>query len=394
MSAGHRDHWTSVGAAFRRLGGALLLAGLALTGTIGCSSPPQPPPEIRIGLIANIDNESGRAAAAAAKLAIDQVNRAGGLSVAGVKRKLVLVTGNDRGQPEEAVKAAKRLINQENVVALIGPNWSKNAIPVAAIAERSRVPMISPGSTNPLTTAGKKYVRRVTFVDSFQGRVVARFALEDLGARRAAVLYDVASAYNRGIAEIFKDAFLTGGGHVVAFESYTTGATDFTAQLTRIKAARPDVLFLPNYAQDVLRQAEQARTMGIEAVILGSDGWNYDLASSPYLAGAFFSDHWHPDVANDKAREFIKAYRAAYGDAEPLVSMAALTYDAMGLLLAAIAEQDKADAESINRGLKRLGPFMGVTGVIEYKKNGDPIKGAVICQIKDKRVAFFKRIGP
>jgi branched-chain amino acid transport system substrate-binding protein len=249
-------------------------------------------------------------------------------------------------------------------------------------------------STNPETTAGKQYVFRVGFVDDFQGRVMARFAREELGAQTTAVLYDVASAYNKGIAELFKQAFEEAGGQVVAFETYTTdNAEDFSQQLARIRESGAKVLFLPNYPQDVALQVQQANQMGVKAAIIGSDSWTPDsFADLPEFEGTFCSRHWHSDIANEQARSFIEAYRQVY-DQDPN-NTAALTYDAFGLLFQAIQSQGQVDPESIRNGLYNLGPYPGVSGSIEYQDTGDPVKSVVIVQIKDGDVVFYALVNP
>jgi branched-chain amino acid transport system substrate-binding protein len=194
------------------------------------------------------------------------------LDVGRRKLKVMLLVEDDQDRAELAARAAQKLINQDKVAALVGPSLSRNAIPVADVAEGARIPMISPNSTNPATTAGKKYAFRVDFIDPFQGRVIARFARDELHAQTAAVLYDVASAYNKGIAEVFRQVFAEAGGQVVAFESYTTDArTNLAAQLGRVRASAPQLVFLPNYADEIPIQVEQARQAGIGATLLGSD---------------------------------------------------------------------------------------------------------------------------
>ncbi len=213
----------------------------------------------------------------AAEMAVAEINDAGGLDVCGEKFTIDLVIEDNAGKADQSASAAQKLITQDNVVAIIGPNASRYAIPASEIAESSKVVLISPWSTNPKTTLDaqtdqpKKYVFRAAFIDPFQGRVVAKFALDNLGAKNAAVLYDVASDYNKGIAEFFKQTFEENGGTVVAFETYTTGDKDFTAQLTKIKDTNPDVIFLPNYYSEVPLQIQQAHRLGITVPFLGSD---------------------------------------------------------------------------------------------------------------------------
>lgn len=356
--------------------------------------------EIRIGVIAYLTGSfadaSGIPTQYAAQLAVREVNKAGGLDVGGRRLRVKLIIEDvEEGHPERVVVAAHKLINQENVVAIVGPQYSRDAIPVAQVAEGARIPMISPMSTHPETTAGKQYVFRVGFIDSFQGRVMARFVLEDLGLQKAAVLYDVASDYNRGIAEIFKQVFEEAGGQVVAFEAYTTGEKDFRQYLLRIRESGAKVLFLPNYVDDFPVQAYLARQMGIDVPVIGSDSWDgLDLTGHPELEGAFYSSHWHIDNDNERSRSFVEAYRQAYPDRTAIRSTAAMTYDAFGLLFQAIQSQGQADPGSIMRGLAAIEGYQGVSGVITYQEGGDPVKSAVIVQIKEGERVLYKRVTP
>lgn len=352
--------------------------------------------ELRVGVIASLTGsipKVGQSTINAAQLATQEVNDEGGLEVGDQRMRVVLFIEDDEDRAQAAVSAARKLINRSNVAVIIGPQASRNAIPAAVICEEASIPMISPWSTNPDTTAGKQYVFRIPFIDPFQGQVMARFALEELGARKAAVLYDVASAYNRGIAEVFKQVFEEAGGEIVAFETYTTGEMDFTVQLTAIKESGADVLFLPNYYNEVPHQVRQARELEVEATVIGSDSW---MGMSPEeladLEGLFYSTHYAPDIASVVAQAFIKKYEEAYGETPD--DVAALTYDAFGLLFQAIRSQGAADPESIRTGLSSVGRYEGVTGVMEYKGTGDPIKSAVILQIKGGEATFYKLAHP
>jgi branched-chain amino acid transport system substrate-binding protein len=379
-----------------RLGFVMILSLSLSVGLVACGLQPEQQAEIRVGVIAPISGDIsnvGQSSVEAAKLAVQEVNDAGGLDVGGQRQKVVLVIEDNQDKAEAAASAVQKLINQENVVAIVGPQASRNAIPAANVAEGAHIPLISPWSTNPETTAGKQYVFRVAFIDPFQGRVMARFAIEELGAQKAAVLYDVASAYNKGIAEIFKQIFEEAGGQVVAFESYTTGEQDFTPQLERIRDSGAEVLFLPNYYNEVPLQTKQAREMGIDIPFIGSDSWGgLEPADCQELEGSFFSTHYAPDIADQQAQAFIDAYRQAYGRIPD--DVAALTYDAFGLLFQAIQSQGQANPGSIRNGLSSIERFVGVTGSMEYRGTGDPVKSAVVLQIKGGNFVFYKQASP
>jgi branched-chain amino acid transport system substrate-binding protein len=335
-------------------------------------------------------------------MAVQEINDAGGLDVGGKKYQIDFTIEDNAGKADQSASAAQKLITQDNVVAIIGPNASRYAIPASEIAESNKTVLISPWSTNPQTTLDaktgqpKKYVFRAAFIDPFQGRVVAKFALDNLKAKNAAVLYDIASDYNKGIAEFFKQTFEENGGKVVAFETYTTGDKDFTAQLTKIKDTNPDVIFLPNYYSEVPLQIQQAHRLGITAPFLGSDSWG--SAELLTLCGAdcegyYFSTHYAADNATPVAKKFIDAYKAKYGNTPD--DVAALTYDSFGLLWEALKSAGKVDRQAVRDALAKIPNYEGVTGTMQFKEgSGDPIKSAVILQIKDGKFNFFANANP
>lgn len=223
---------------------------------------------------------------------------------------------------------------------------------------------------------------------------MANFAREELKVSKAAVLYDRASDYNRSIAEIFQQVFQQTGGEVVAFETYTTDTNqDFRPQLQRIRDSGAEILFLPNYEQELYLQVQQARELGIQIPLLGSDTWEaLNPAENPQLEGSFFSTNYAPDPTNPKNQAFIKAYRELYQN-EP-DNVAALTYDAFGLLFEAIESQGETDPAKIREGLSQIQQFTGVSGTAEFAGTGDPIKSAAIMQIKTGQVSFYKSVAP
>jgi len=338
----------------------------------------------------------------AAEMAVQEINDAGGLEVGGKQYKIQLTIEDNAGKADQSASAAQKLITQQNVVAIIGPNASRYAIPASEIAESSQVVLITPWSTNPKTTLDantnqpKKYVFRACFIDPFQGRVVAKFALDNLQAKKAAVLYDVASDYNKGIAEFFKQTYEENGGQVVAFETYTTNDKDFTAQLTKIKDTQPDVIFLPNYYNEVPLQVQQAHRLGLNTPFLGSDSWGspdlIKLCGSD-CEGYYFSTHYAPDVATPTATKFIEAYKAKYNSAPD--DVAALTYDAFGLLWMALQNAGKVDRQAVRDALAQIPKYEGVTGTMQFKDgSGDPIKSAVILQVKNGAFVWYANANP
>lgn len=345
----------------------------------GCNSESLSSEIILLGGIAPLDSTAGPQMVNSAALAIKDINDAGGVMIDGRRYHLDIVWEDDGGNPEQAVVAAQRLINQNHVVAIIGPPYSRPAIAAAGVAESAGIPLVSPTATNPDVTAGYSYIFRATFVDDVQGYAMARFALTELGYRQTAVLYDISNAYNRGLAETFRDAFIALGGEIVAFESYTAGADDFSPMLTRIAQSGAEALFLPNYTDDVIKQGEQLHEMGLEILLLGSDSWEGDLISPyPAFEGSFFSGHFcrsmdDPDVADFSAR-YYDAYK------QEVNGLIALTYDSVQIIFAAIVAQGKFNSQAIRDGLYNV-PYEGLTGRIEFGTTGDPTKPVTIWRL-------------
>jgi branched-chain amino acid transport system substrate-binding protein len=360
---------------------------------------------VRIGVIAEITGDMpavGASCRNAAEMAVREVNAAGGLELGGKKVKVELFVEDNGGKADQSAAAAQKLITQEEVVAIIGPNASRYAIPASEIAESNQTVFITPWSTNPKTTLDaasgkpKRYAFRSCFIDPFQGRVLARFALERMKAKKAAVLYDVASDYNKGIAEVFKADYERLGGRVVAFETYTTNDKDFSAQFTKIKAAAPEVVFLPNYYSEVPLQVQQAKRLGVTAPFLGSDSWGsaelLKLGGAD-LEGYFFSTHYAADNASPAAVKFIGSYTKTYGSAPD--DVAALTWDAFGLLFTAVKNAGTADREAVRNALAKLPGYSGVTGEMRFQEgSGDPVKSAVILQIKGGKFVYVTNAQP
>jgi len=270
---------------------------------------------------------------------------------------------------------------------MVGPNASRNAVPAAEVAESVKMPMISPWSTTPPLTIDartgepKQYVFRAAFTDDFQGVVAANFALEELQTKQPAVLYDMASEYNKGIAEVYKKTIEAAGGKIVAFETYTSGDKDFSAQLTKIARSGADTLFLPNYYSEVPLQVKQARGVGYKGKIFGSDSWGSEeliKLAGDACEGLFFTTHYAPQGA----------YGAVPDD------VAALTYDSFGLLFAAIQAAGTVDREAVREALAAISDFEGVTGTMQFEGTGDPVKSAVVIQIKDGKFTFYKTAQP
>jgi branched-chain amino acid transport system substrate-binding protein len=376
---------------------------MSITFLISCSK--NDPNTIKIGVIAELTGDIpavGASCKNAAEMAVAEINKDGGIQLGDKKYKVDLIIEDNAGKADQAASSAQKLITQKNVVAIVGPNVSRYALPAAEIAESSKVVLITPWSTAPKvsldskTGAPKKYVFRACFIDPFQGRVLAKFALDNLKLKKAAVLYDVASEYNKGIAEIFKEVYEQNGGKVVAFETYTTNDKDFSSQLTKIKKAAPEIIFLPNYYSEVPLQIQQAKRLGINVPFIGSDSWGSEELVK--LCGKdcndyYFSTHYAADAATPATKKFIENYKAKYGSTPD--DVAALTYDSFGLLWQALNTAGKNDRQALRDALAKIPQYDGVTGSMQFKEgSGDPIKSAVILKIKDGKFVWFANAKP
>lgn len=393
----------------------MLLAALFLVSCKPAAQPTTPTPAqpgateapagdtIKIGLNTELTGSIpvvGQSCKNAAEFAVKQINDAGGVDVGGTKMKVELLTEDNEDKAEAAAAVAQKL-NSSGVLAMIGPNASRNAIPAAQVAESATMPMISPWATAPKLTIDQrtqqplKYVFRAAFTDDFQGVVAAKFALGEMKSKKPAVLYDVASEYNKGIAEVYKKTMEENGVKLAAFETYTSGDKDFSAQLTKIARSGADTLFLPNYYSEVPLQVKQAKQVGCKAKILGSDSWgNEELVKlcGKDCEGLFFTTHYAADTATPQAKAFITAYQAAYSKVPD--DVAALTYDSFGLLFQALKAAGKTDREAVRAALAAITQYDGVTGTMQFKGTGDPIKSAVVIQIKDGKFKYYQTAKP
>jgi len=354
--------------------------------------------EIYLGVIAPLTGDIpkvGQDTVEAAEMAVDEINAACGLEVDGESYEVIIVVEDNESKAESSVAVATRLIVEEDVLGIIGPQASKQAVPTGQVANDRETPMISPWSTNPDTTFDRPWVFRAAFLDPFQGPVVASFVQNEFGAETAAVLYDVGSDYPKGLAENFRDAATANGIEVVGFETFTTGDTDFSSQLTNIIADSPDVIFTPQYYNEVPLIVQQARELGYEGPIVGSDSWGtadlLDLCGEA-CNGLFFSTHYAPDIATEVGQTFISAYEERY-NATPS-DVAALTYDAFQMMFMAIENANSMDKADVRDALANIELFEGVTGVMSFDEQGDPIKCAVIIQIQDGAFTYYDSACP
>lgn len=310
--------------------------------------------------------------------------------------EIVPIIVDDRNDPTEAVNAATKLISQDKVQAIVGSVTSSPSIAVSEVTNsKNVVQMTGTGTAEKVTVdkGGRKpYVFRACFIDAFQGKVGASFALNNLKAKTAAVLYDQGNDYTKGLAEVFKANFEAGGGKVVAYEAYSKDDTDFSAQLTGIASKTPDVLYLPDYYQKVSLIGQQARRKGIKAPFLGADGWDSSELDFATMEGGYFTNHYHPADPRPEVQAWVKEYKAKFGS-EP-DALATLSYDATNLLLNAIETAKSSEPAKIKEALQATKDYQGVTGKITYDANGNPIKSAAILQIKGGKQVFVTTVSP
>ncbi|MCB9100166.1 MAG: ABC transporter substrate-binding protein [Anaerolineales bacterium] len=382
----------------------LLTVGLA---ACGAAAPSGATDTIKIGINAPLTGDIpkvGEGTKYAAEMWLEDIKAAGGLDVGGKKYNVELVIEDNEAKAESATAVTTKLISQDEVLVMVGPQSSKQAVPAGEVANNLKTLMVSPWSTNPNTTLGRPYVFRTPFLDPFQGPVLVNFATKEFGATKAAVLYDVASDYPKGLAEFFKSAWekLHGEGSVVAFESFTTNDTDFSAQLTKIKDSGAEVLFAPQYYNEVALIVQQARELGYEGPILGSDSWgSAELMNlcGDACKGLFFSTHYAAAGATGATKAFIDRYNEKYGYVPDDVG--ALTWDTMLLVQKAIQDCGKitgdiaVDRQCVRDAMANIKDFEGITGSMTFTEEGDPIKCAVIVKISDAgEFEFYKQVCP
>jgi len=349
--------------------------------------------EVKIGIIAPITGEAatfGISTKNGAILYFDSVNESGGINGMMIK----YTVEDDKGDPSEGANAYSKLIDQDKVSVICGTVMSKVSLAGAPIAQSKGVPMVSPTSTNPAVTLVGDYIFRACFIDPFQGFVAAKYAIDTVCAKTAAALYDSGNDYTKGLAEVFRAEFPKQGGKMVAFESYATGTTDFNAQLVKIKAVNPDVLFLPNYYNDSGLIAKQAREMGITAQFLGSDGWDSpDLVkiAGDSINGGVFVNHFTPESDVPAAQKFVKDYEARFGQKPD--ALGALAYEAAMIIVEAIKVAGSTEPKAIRDALAATN-METITGTIKYDENRNPVKGAVILEVRDGKVFYKTSVNP
>lgn len=352
---------------------------------------------IKIGWIGSLTGDQavwGTCESNTVKMLIEEVNANGGI----LGKQVEGVYYDTKGNAEEAVNAVKRLITQDKVVAIIGPNASGQAISIAAVLEQYKVPDIATVATNPKVTVGddgnvKPYNFRVCFIDPYQGAVAAGYAYDRLGLKNAAILYDVASDYSQGFTEFFEKTFVEKGGKIVAKEGFKEGDVDFRPQLSKIKESNPDVILMPYYYKEVALSANQARDLGIDATLIGGDGWPSEQLmemAAGAIEGSYIVNHL--DFNDPEVKPLQEAYKAKYN--LPMELNGYMAHDAFKLLEAAIKDANSTDPAKITESLTKV-TVEGVTGTIKIgEEDHNPIgKQAAIVKIENADYVFQEKYG-
>jgi branched-chain amino acid transport system substrate-binding protein len=365
----------------------------------GCTQRPQSPgPDrstIKIGFFGDLSGPTfnfGESAKNGIIMAADEINLAGGID----GRRIDVVIDDDGGSPEKAAMLTGKLIDEDKVIAIIAGGTSGNSRAAAPKAQSTKIPLISPSSTDPAVTQVGDYIFRACFVDAFQGEVMARFAANTLKAKKAAILFDFNSPYGRGLTDYFELSFSKLGGQIVGKLSYTQGDVDFKGQLSTIQSAAPDVIYIPGYYGDVAVIAKQARMIGLNQPLLGADGWDapelWQLGGDA-LNGSYITTHYSVDDPSPAIQEFVHDYKQRYGNLAP-DAHAALAYDAMRVLADAISRAHTTAAVQLRDALSQTKDFAGVTGVISMDADRNAVKPAVVLRLQDARYIYQETIQP
>ena len=374
----------------------VLLLGLI---TSGCNNLIKNDKEIILG--ANYEMTGALAAVAkqtvnGINLAIKQTNEQGGV----LGKQIKLIIADNKSEPSESANAITKLIKNDNVKLVFGSVASSNVLATVQIAHDSKTPLITATATNPSVTMEqdqvRPYVFRTCFIDPFQGEVMANFAAKSLQAKTAVMYIDSSSDYSKGLAKIFAEKFIANGGIIIGEESFLQKDQDFKSTLTKIKAINPDVVFIPAYYEEVGKIIRQAREIGIKSQLIGTDGWDdpklIEIAGLSAVEGTFFSNHYSPQDQDPKVVEFVKAYKAEYNQ-EPS-ALAVLGYDCALVVIDAIKRAGSDDPEKIRQALEETKKLQITTGLLSIDNNHNPIKSAVVVEIKNGQQIFKEKINP
>jgi branched-chain amino acid transport system substrate-binding protein len=376
--------------------GAALIAVVAFF--TGCRKPPSGTGAggdvIKVGEFASLTGSEatfGQSSHNGTALAIDDLNAAGGV----LGKKIQLLTEDDQSQAGQPATVVRKLISSDGVVAILGEVASSKSLEAAPICQQNKIPMISPSSTNPKVTGTGDYIFRVCFIDPFQGTVMANFARKTLKLNSVAVLTDMKSDYSLGLAKFFKQSFTADGGKIVTEQNYSAGDKDFNAQLTAIKAAKPDGIFVPGYYTEVGLIVLQARQQSITVPVFGGDGWESSSLvpiGRQALDGCYFSTHFSPEDTSPAVQNFVKEFKAKFNETPD--AMAALGYDSAMILADAMKRAGATDGAKIRDALAATKDFTGVTGKITIDSDRNASKPAVILTITNGQFKYIQTVSP
>lgn len=330
------------------------------------------------------------------KLAFKEANAAGGV----LGKQLTFIIADNKSEPAEAANAITKLITQDKVVAVLGPVSSSNVLATLQIAQDNKIPVLTATATNPKVTVDngkvRPYVFRACFIDPFQGKVMADFATKSIKATTAAIYVDNSSDYSKGLADVFEASFIQAGGKIVAKEGFLQKDTDFKATLTKIKSTNPEVIFIPAYYEEVGKIVKQARELGIDVPLLGTDGWDdsklVDIAGAVALNNGYFSNHYSSQDKDPNIVKFVEAYKKEYGQ-DPS-ALAALGYDSGLMIIDAIKRAGSADPDKIREALEQTKNLQVSTGILTLDASHNPVKSAVVIEMKDGKQMFKEKINP
>jgi len=356
----------------------LLVVILVVSSIMVSSSEP-----IKLGLVGPMTGPLapyGEGVRDGALLAIEQVNSQGGVN----GRQVELIVLDNQANPQETITLVNRLIQRDGIVGLVGPVISSTSMVAGPVVQRQGIPMISPTATAVDVTLQGDFVFRVCYLDDYQGLAAVNYAVEELGAKKAGILFKVGDAYSEGLRVVFRDNFQAAGGEVVEL-AYNLGDTDFSAQLTRMKDQGVEVIYSPFYYEDAVLALTQAESIGLDAVFIGGDGWDaQELLDQAGLAAvnAVFTTHYSTSDSRPVVQNFLSNFQEKFGRS-PIV-LAALGYDAAALMADAIQRAGSSDPREIRDAIAGTDGFEGITGQsISLDENGDPIKDITIIRVVD-----------
>ena len=339
--------------------------------------------KVKIGVFMSMTGDTanfGISSTNGIKMAADEVNAAGGIN----GKQIELDVQDDRSDPSEAATIVTKFVTQDGVHAILGEVASSRSIAAAPIAQNAKIPMLTPSSTNPEVTKKGDYIFRSCFIDPVQGAAIAQFAARTLNAKRAAIMVDRKNDYSTGLEKVINATFTKMGGEMVVTQSYQAGDQDFNAQITSIKGANPDVIFVPGYYGDVALFAKQARDKGVTVPLVGGDGWDakqlYDIGGKA-LNGSYFTNHYSPYDTDPAVVKFVTDYKTRYGAIPD--ALAATAYDAAKIMFDAIKRAGSLDGKAIRDALAATKDFPGVTGRVTFNSDRDAVKPIVMIEIKD-----------